>query len=252
MIRTLGIIDAYSPGEPSLSCSLEGLVHSRVHGQSLVSWIAGRVLQAQRLDRVVVAANPRIATELQRLTPSYASIYPSSASDALKMLVDVTDWYPAQGIIRVGLDNPFVDPELIDRLVVAAEQRPDCDYLSYQLHDGRPVMLSRMGVCAEWYRVSALITADREIKAFSERNRVTQCLCRRPEMFRVGLIPMPNDWPAGDVHLAIDNTYDLEVLDEIIDALGPDRIDIRHLAELLGQHPSLQHRILENASSHGE
>ena len=243
MVETLGIIDACDWARTSLECSLERLASSRIHGQNVISWIASRVVQAQQVDRVVLATPTNQRERLARLTPAYVEVVATSGHDVLQAMVDVTARYPAQAIVRVGIDNPLVDPGLVDHLITVARSQPDVDYLSFRGADGHPVSSSQLGVFAEWCRVSALITVAREHPVLPGSERLGALLSRHAEFLTLRWIRIPADEPTDGLRFTLHGPDDLDWLDEIIDALGPDQVDWSHLQQITRSHPTLRERM---------
>ena len=135
----------------------------KLGGRSLIEWVIRRVTDSIRLDGVIVVA---CVTEdratLNRLVPSDVPVFCGEGDDALARFCKALEQFPAEGVVRVRGDNLFIDPGLIDRLIQAAESHSSCDYVSYSSRDGRPAILSPVGVFAEWFRASALRKAERQ------------------------------------------------------------------------------------------
>ena len=146
-------------------------------------------------------------------------------------------------MVRVRGDNLFIDPALIDRLVIVAEEHPQCDYVSYCSRDGQPAILSPVGIYAEWIRASALHKAARHAKEPDQREHVTRYIYSHPEKFAIRLIPAPAEIDRDDVRLTVDMEEDWDHVLTIFEALGPDKMDWRRIANLLDQHPALRSRM---------
>ena len=106
--------------------------------------------------------------------------------------------YPAEAAVRICARSPFIDPVLIDRLVSTAEADPECDYVGYRSRDGRPAILSPVGVFTEWFRASALRRAAHKARASADRQEATRYLYRHPERFKIRLIPAPEQIDRDD------------------------------------------------------
>ncbi len=243
-MKTLGVIDCFSSTGSTVGLSPERLARSRIQGQSLITWLASRVVQSQRLDQLVVVVRSGSLAPLENLVPSYASVVESTAATQLEMIVAVSLRCAAAAVVRVGIDNPLVDPLLIDYLVEVSEAHPECDYIGYRALDGRPVGVSRFGIFAEWFRVSALSAAlqiDRE--GGQKGMTATLPICEHPQLLHRRLIPMPDAVGTDRLHFTVDIPDDLDSLDEIIDALGPDSLDWSYIAGLVRRTPLLRERL---------
>ena len=175
--------------------------------------------------------------------PRDVPIFVGGGEDALARFGKALEQYPAEGVVRVGGDNVFIDPGLIDRLVTLAESDPDCDYASYCSRDGQPAVLSPASVYAEWFRSSALRRADRLARNPVDREHVTRYIYTHPDKFNVRLLPAPAEIDREDVRLTIDIEEDWEHALAIYEALGPERLDWQRIASLLDHQPELRSRM---------
>ncbi len=239
MLKTLGIVQAcfHSPR----FCSN---VMRKLGGCSVLEWVIRRVTDSMRLDGViVVACQAEEQCSVSRLVPSDVPVFFGEGTDALARFAHALEQYPAEGVVRVGGDNLFIDPGLIDRLVTTAEEHPNCDYVSYCSRDGRPAILSPVSVYAEWFRTSALWKANRLARSPLDREQVTRYLYSHPEKFNLRLIPAPAEIDREDVRLTIDIEEDWDHALAIYEALGPERLDWRGIASLLNHQPALRNRM---------
>jgi spore coat polysaccharide biosynthesis protein SpsF len=172
--------------------------------------------------------------------------------DPLGCLAAAIEEYPAEAIVRIGCGCPFVDPMLIDRLVIAAETEPGHDYVSYCSRDGRPAILSPMGVNAEWISTSALRKLARRARTPQDRESVTRYLHTHPEKFRIHFVPAPERIDREDVRLTVDIEEDWEHTVAIFEALGPDELDWQRIAELLYHQPALRKRMAALNRAHAQ
>lgn len=239
MLETLGIVQA---------CF--GTRHSRARaarklgGKSVLEWVVRRATDCQQLDGVIVITSDDPDNEfVKNLVPMDVPVFVGPQPDALGRFAAALKEYPAESAVRIGAETPFVDPVLIDRLVVTARAHPECDYVSYQSRDGRPAVLSPIGVCAEWFRTSALWRAALRARAPADRESVTRYLYSHPEKFQLRLVPAPPQIDRDDVRLTCDVEEDWEHTLTIFEALGPDELDWQRIAALLDHQPALRQRM---------
>ena len=241
MARTLGIVQARLG-----STRLRAKLARRLGGKSMLEWVVRRVTDAQRLDGVIVAAGDSAENErLAHLVPSDVPVFVGSENDVLGRFVAAADAHGADAVVRVCADNPFIDPALIDRLVTTAEEHPGYDYLSYCSQSGRPVILSSVGVFAEWCSTAALRKAHATATDSLDREHVTRFLYSHPERFRIRLLPVPGALDRDDVRLTVDFEEDWEHAETIYEALGPESLEWQRIAGLLEQQPALRERMAE-------
>ena len=115
--------------------------------------------------------------------------------------------------------------------------------MSYCSRDGRPAVLSALGIFAEWCRADALRQANREATDTLDCQHVTRYLYSHPEKFRVRLISAPSRPDRDDVRLTVDSEEDWEHAETIYEALGPERLEWQSIAALLEEHPALRERM---------
>ena len=239
MLKTLGIVQACFGSQ-----RFRRVAHRKLGGRSLFEWVARRITDCTRLDGVIVVASKKDEPRfIGSLIPSDIPVFFSSEPSAMHRFLRAMEEYPADAVVRVRGDNPFVDPDLIDRLVMTAELHADCDYISYGCRDGRPAILSPVGVYAEWFRSSALRRAARSADAATDSEEVTQYLYARPEKFNLRLIPAPSEIDRDDVRLSVDIEEDWDHTLAIFEALGPEALDWQRIADLLDHQPAMRRRM---------
>ena len=238
-MKTLGIVQVR---HGSRDTDLK--IGRRLGGKSLLELVVRRVTDCQRLDGVIVVLGRTEQDEsIRQLIPPDVPAFVGAQADALARIVAAAVEFDAQAVVRICADNPFIDPVLIDRLVSTADAHPSCDYISYCSADGRPAILSHLGVLAEWCSLRALRRANLEAKRPADREHVTPYLYAHPERFNVRLIPLPPELDREDLRLKIDVEEDWEHAQVIYDALGPDEWDWQRIADLLDHQPALRKRM---------
>ena len=238
-MKTLGIVDACYG-----SCGPRASAARKLGGKPVLEWVVRRATDCQQLDGVIVVTSD--ATEnrfVSDLVPLDVPVFVGSQADALGCLVSALEEYPTEAAVRMCARSPFVDPTLIDRLVSSAEAHGECDYVGYRSRDGRPAILSPVGMYAEWFRVTALRRAARRAQLRADRHQPTRYLYDHPEKFNVVLIPAPEQIDRDDVRLTVDIEEDWEHTLVIFEALGPDDLDWQRIANLLVHQPHLRKRM---------
>ncbi|HZZ74152.1 MAG TPA: NTP transferase domain-containing protein [Pirellulales bacterium] len=241
MLETLGIVQ---------SCHIQDVSRSkfarRLGGKSVLEWIVRRASECQRLDGIVVvlADNPE-GERLAELVPSDVPVVLGSQHDPLARVTAALAQFPAHAAVKINVGFPFIDPALIDRLVNTAVAHPASDYISYCARNGRPAILSPVGVFGEWFRAKALQKAERDAKLAADREQITRYLYTHPEKFNLRLIPTPAELDRDDLRLSIDSEEDWELASTILDALGPEQLEWQKIAGLLDHQPELRERMAE-------
>jgi len=239
MLKTLGIVDAcYGASQP------RGRAARLMGGKSVLEWVVRRATDCQQLDGVIVVTSSVADNDfVARLVPLDVPLFVGMKPDPLACIAAALEEYPATSAVRIGSHFPFVDPMLIDRLVVDADAHPECDYLSYCCRNGQPAILSPVGLYAEWFRAKALHRAAQSAHTEKDRLSVTGYLYSHPEKFTIRLIPAPAQIDRDDVRLTVDIEEDWENTLAIFEALGPDELDWQRIADLLDHQPALRRRM---------
>lgn len=248
MMKTIGMVQACLGG------SQRARFARRFAGKTVLEWVVRRLTDCTRIDGVIVVTNDVSESALvQRLVPLDVPVFVGSQPDVLGRFTAALATFPAEGAIRVSADDLFVEPVLIDRLVRAADEDDDLDYVGYCLHDGRRAALAPVRIGAEWFRVRSLHRAARLAKDQEDRESVTQCLWSQTDRFNVRLLAAPAEIDRDDVRLAMDIEEDWETALTLFEALGPERFDLQGIAHLLDHQPALRHRMaqLNRALAHG-
>jgi spore coat polysaccharide biosynthesis protein SpsF len=216
----------------------------RLGGQSLLERLVRRLTDCERLDGVVVVIpNDAQAESIADLVPRDVPVYVSKRPDSLGRLCDVVDCYRPDAVVQVPACRLFVDPNLVDRLVITAADHPSFDYIGYCSRDGRPSILSPLGVFTEWCASDAIRRAESLAVTRKDRDQPTRFLYSHPELFRLRLLPAPAELDRDDLRLTVDHEEDWHHLHTFFDVLGAEGFDWRRIAELLDQHPAVRQRM---------
>jgi spore coat polysaccharide biosynthesis protein SpsF len=238
-VKTLGIVQASFSSPIFRANALR-----RLRGKSLLEWVIRRATESMRLDGVIVVACDSLDhPTLCRFVPMDVPVFQCCEPDMLGRFAKAVEKYQAEAVVRIYGDNLFIDPALIDRLVVAAEAIEACDYAGYGSRDGSPAALSPVNVYAEWLRTKALHRAHRSARDPEDRQQVTRYIYTRPKKFRVHWIPAPGEIDRDDVRLTIANNDDWENALDIVEALGPDALEWQRIAGFLSHQPALRKRM---------
>jgi len=246
MMRTLGIVEACCPAG-----SAPPKAARKIGGKSVLEWVVRRVTDCQQLDGVIVVTRDSPEHRyVMDLVPLDVPLFVGPHPDALGCLTAALEKYPAESAVRIDAGCLFIDPMLVDRLVITAWQQPEYDYVSYRSRDGRPAVLSPVGIYGEWFRAAALFQADRRARSKADRWNPTRYIYSRPDKFRVYLLPAPPQVDREDLRLRVDVEEDWEHALTIFDALGPEELDWRRIASLLDHQPAMRKRMAALNRSH--
>lgn len=145
---------------------------------------------------------------------------------------------PGDLVVRVTADCPLLDPGELDRLVdefLARRGTPDeVDYLTNQAGEVRKIP---RGLDVEVFTFGGLDRAAREATLLGDREHVTPYLYREPGRYRTAVSDPPG-LELGHLRLTVDTPADLELVDAVVRALGPDA-STEAIAKYLAAHPEV-------------
>lgn len=140
-----------------------------IEGKPMIVHIIERLKLSKEAERIVIATTEKKGDdEIQTLAPKLdVLVFRGSENDVLDRFYKAASKFELDPIVRVTGDCPFVDPQLIDKMIVQF-QRKRLDYLSNTI---RPTFPD--GLDAEVFTFSSLERAWKEAKLLSEREHVT-------------------------------------------------------------------------------
>jgi spore coat polysaccharide biosynthesis protein SpsF (cytidylyltransferase family) len=212
---------------------LAGIARRRFGGKSLLEWVVRHVSDAQQLTNVaVVAGSDPLSRSLCELCPPDVPVCYGRSPDALGQLAAAVENFRCESVVRINVCNPFIDPVLIDSLVATGQGTAGCEYASYRGADGLPAAQTRLGVCPEWLRGSAVLRANKLAVLAADRELSTLFIAQHPELFATKLLPVPARLDRADLQLAIHDEDDWHHVQELLDVLGPESLDWQVIAGL--------------------
>jgi spore coat polysaccharide biosynthesis protein SpsF (cytidylyltransferase family) len=211
----------------------------KLGGKAILERVVRRVTDCERLRKVIVLCGDSQLSCVHQLVPADVEVIATRDSDSRSAVLAICKQSSANAVVHVWGKNPFVDPELIDRLLITAETNPNCDYIGYCGSDGRPAVLTHKGMLAEWCSVKALWRAS----CNADHLHFTASLYAHPEQFRVRLIPLPMALDRKDLRLRLDAEEDWDHAHILVEALGHDEWDWRQVVDLLADQPALRRRM---------
>ena len=163
------------------STRLPGKVLMNICGHPMLWHVVHRARQTQSLDQVVVATSENLANDKiasfcdQQAIPCFRG----SENDVLDRYYQAAHWLGADVIVRVTADCPFIDPVIIDQIVVT-HVNGEYDYTSNTIDRTYPD-----GLDTEVFTIEALAKAWREAKLISEREHVTPYIWKHRDVFNL-------------------------------------------------------------------
>lgn len=218
------------------STRLPGKVLRSILGKPMLAREIERILQAESIDRLIVATSANQEDDaIEELCSSVGiDCYRGSLEDVLDRFYQAAKKYNPEHVIRLTGDCPLIDPQVIDQLI-KFHISGDYDYTSNALEPTYPD-----GLDVEAIRFSALEHAWRGSQLQSAREHVTLYLYQNPQLFKIGILK--NSVDLSYLRWTVDELQDFELVSQIYESLYPlnPQFATQDILQYLDQHTDLK------------
>lgn len=204
-------------------------------GNTLLGHIIERISSSKLISRVVVATSVNNANDelVHWLTKRDIEHFRGSENDVLNRYYEAAKWASAKHIARITSDDPFKDPDIIDRVGGM--------YLNEKLdfaYNNKPPSFAE-GLDTEIFSFAALERANTNAVDPFEREHVTQHFYRNPLIFRQQNLSSPVDY--SHLRWTIDTEEDLAMARAVYENLyKPGKVFLaKDILELVKQKPEI-------------
>jgi len=218
------------------STRLPGKILIDIQGKSLLEHVIDRVCTSKLIEQIIIAttSNEKDKTIVDFAQEHQILYYVGSEDNVLDRFYQAAKMFHAGLIVRITPDDPFKDPEVIDKLVSHyLAHRGSLDYVSNTIKPTYPE-----GLDVEVFTFAALEKAWREAKKPSEREHVTPYIWNHSELFRI--VNIENDEDLSHLRWTLDTEADLRFTQEIYAKLYRGQIFLmKDILTLLEKEPEL-------------
>jgi glutamate-1-semialdehyde aminotransferase/spore coat polysaccharide biosynthesis protein SpsF (cytidylyltransferase family) len=217
------------------STRLPGKVLADIAGQPMLERVFARVKQSRRVTSIVVATSENGADDAiaEYCAQKGIALYRGSESDVLDRYYQAAKLHRAETIVRVTADCPLIDPEVVDRVVVAY-LTDDCDYASNTL-----VCTYPDGLDTEVFSWAALEIAWQAARREADREHVTPYL-RSSGRLRLRNVECELGRSLGGHRWCVDDARDLDFVRAVYARFGKNlAFGWRDVLSLLDADPTL-------------
>jgi len=215
--RTVAIIQARMG-----STRLHGKVMMNISKRPLLAYLVDRISRSRTLDTILVATttNERDNIIIEECEKRGIPNFRGSEDDVLGRYVSAARACDAGIIVRVTADNPFTDPDSIDRVVdtISAGQA------EYAIEDRLPV-----GVTAEALTWKALTFIDSVAATPPHREHVTLYAKQNPRALRTAFLQPPMECQRPDLTFTVDTLDEYLYAREIADQFATTDFELKEL-----------------------
>lgn len=229
-METVGIIVQARAG----STRLPGKVLMPLAGKPLLERVFDRLRRCVHAERLILATgdtpeNDPVADLAKRLD---VDVFRGSEDDVLDRYFRCARHFGLTHIVRATGDNPFVDPEEVDRLIFMC-RAAGLDYVHAFSEGGLPV-----GIGAEIMTMDALERSWRHGAAPRHREHVNEYILENPGLFRWATLDAPPEKRAPSLRLTVDTPEDFALAERLLNAADKDP-DTSTLIHLLHEQEAL-------------
>lgn len=225
------------------SSRLPGKVLRRAGELSLLEHLARRLARARTPTQVVIATtidpgDDELAEAARALGLAVARGSVDDVLDRYHAALVALGAAPSDIVVRVTADCPLLDPGELDRLVDEfLARRGTLDEVDYLTNQAGEVRRIPRGLDVEVFTFAGLDRAARESTLLGDREHVTPYFYREPGRYRT-MVSDPPGLELGHLRLTVDTPADLELVDAVVRALGPDA-STQAIATYLAAHPEV-------------
>lgn len=209
------------------------LMEIDVNKNPVIYYVMEQLKHCKLLDKIVVAT-----TDLKKddvienyVTKKDIECFRGSAEDVLDRYYQCAKRFSFSTIVRITSDNPLIDPEIIDKIVVQFKTN-NYDYISNEQLPTFP-----LGYAVEVFSFTALETAWKNAKLPSEREHVTPYFYKNKEMFKQ--INIANSTNLSHIRCTLDTLDDFNLIKKIIHKIEHRPILLNDIVKLFEKESEL-------------
>lgn len=212
MSKTIALVQARMG-----STRFPGKMLAQLGGHPLLEWVLNRVRRALTIDEVILTTTTLSRDdELVALGQGLGvEVFRGSENDVLGRFAAAASHYGAEIVVRVCADNPFVDPDEIDRLVINFEDSA-CDYVCN--HQDRLGSRYADGFGAEILSNALLQQIAQTATDARHREHATLYIWDHAQDYCLNALPAPYQLAYPELRFDVDQPQDLANLQMLVKA----------------------------------
>ncbi len=199
------------------STRFPGKMLADLGGHSILEWVLRRSSRARMVDQVILATTELVIDDaLAEVAQKLGfEVFRGNESDVLSRFAAAATIYNANVVVRICADNPFIDPDEIDRLV-GHFQNNQCDYAFN--HQGRLGSRYSDGFGAEILSNRVLQQLSQKATDVRHLEHVTLYIWENAQDYLISPVPPPQQLAYPELRFDVDQMHDLAYLQTLIDA----------------------------------
>lgn len=227
-LKIVGIVQARMGSE-----RLPGKVLTDLGGSTVLERCLNRATRSHHLSELLVATTKLPEDDaIEKAAYQHGlACYRGSAQDLLDRYYQAACQHGADVIVRLTADNPLIDPEVID-MVIVRYLDGDVDYVC-----NRQPRTFPLGLDVEVFSMQALQTAWSRDTRPDWREHVTPYIIFHDQLFQRAVVRSNEDY--SYLRWTVDTAEDLDLCREIYAAFPDDRFGWHEALALVQSRPEL-------------
>jgi glutamate-1-semialdehyde 2,1-aminomutase len=208
-MKTIAIIQARMG-----STRLPNKVMRPINSVPMIELLFRRLSKSKRIDKIILATSddPRNHPLVDHMLSLGYNVFQGSENDVLDRYYQAAKRYHPDTVVRITGDCPLIDPELVDQVIAAYEEK-GVDYFSNVLPPTYPD-----GLDTEVFSFHALERAAQQATRSAEREHVTLFM-RESGLFTTGNLNHEQD--LSQERWTVDEAADFEVIEAVFNHFHP-------------------------------
>ena len=198
------------------STRFPGKMAVELGGIPIIDWVITRSKRSKLIDKFILATSSSIENDylIEVSNKHMIESFRGSENNVLSRFLDIALKENADIVVRICADNPFVDPEEIERLVHFFQTNP-CDYACN--HQDRLGSKYADGFGAEIFSFDILYKINESVTKNNHREHVTQYLWDNKNKFSIKSVPAPKKLRHPELKFDIDIPEDKKNLEILVE-----------------------------------
>ncbi len=172
-------------------------------------------------------------------------VFRGDETNVLMRMLDAAHFFKISNVIRVCADNPFLNVNSILTLIETHKNDP-VDYISFEVGDNTPAILSHFGFYAELVKTAALQKALSTTANSYYLEHVTNYVYTHPEEFLIKFIKAPaNIYNRTDLRLTVDRLQDFEIAQKIFSVMIKNDFSQEELVNFIDSNSEIKSSMLQ-------
>lgn len=197
------------------SARLPSKVLISVQGKKIIELIIERLKKSKLIDKIIIAIpknqqNNKLKVFLKKKN---IIIFSGSEKNVLKRYYEAAKKYKIKNIIRITADCPFVDSQIIDKMIKYFDKNK-FEYLTNRIDANFPD-----GLDIEIFKFKTLQKVNKIAKKKDHKEHVTQFIYENEKMFKIGKYKYYEDF--SHLRLTLDEVFDLKIIKFIYNHFKP-------------------------------